>query len=616
MSAGLWPSFGNIRISLQNGMNTKITLLLLAIVGGLLGFIFLYEKDLPKSWQSGTREHFMLLFDRNSVEGIVLTSNEDQVELRKHGNQWMMEAPVKDRADQNAVAEILARCESLQKEPVAEGRADKKLMKTFGVSKSAIRLKLLGEEMPPELLIGKETAVEGKVYARLEGSNNVSVVSSELRNLIVRKPDEFRDHRLADFDSTGVTQAAVKTAVGEIELTRQSGRWGLSKPLTARADDGKVAAFLESVLGTQITAFQPDHSANLNSYGLSEPRGTVTFATTGRSQPVVLELGARDEKTGGVYARLSTRGAVFLLPKESENILKLVPNDLRDRRLMRINLDLVDRITLRGAGKPPLVLQRAQEDWMVRAETPAPRPANAAKVMQLVKELQTRPVAAFVTDVASDLAKYGFDAPQLRVTFSSYASENTAETQAGEAPILTLAFGKTEGDLVYARVEDEPFIVSVNRSLLDEISVDPVLWRSLAVFGFKPEEIAGLDVTSYTEGVPRPPVSLVVKDGQWAADEGSVPGTLNRVNIQSLVNTLAPLKAMQWMNRPPEAPVLSQTIEFKTREGRTYKLMLGAPGPDSTCLAWIDGDADAVFRLASPDVSALRLPLVEALPKP
>jgi hypothetical protein len=602
-------------------MSTKITLLLLAITGLLLGFIFLYEKDMPKSWQASSREYYMLLFDRNSVEGIRLTSNEDPVELLKHVNQWMMEAPVKDRADQNAVAELLNLCEKLQKEPVAEGRtADKKLLKNFGVAKSAIRLKLLGPEMPPELLIGKETAVEGKVYARLEGSNNVSVVSSELRNFIVRKPDEFRDHRLADFDATSVTQVAVKTTAGEIELTRQAGHWGLAKPLKARADDAKVAAFLDSVLGTRIVAFQPDQSANLNSYGLSEPRGTVTFSATGRAQPVVLELGARDEKTGGVYARISTRGAVFLLPKESENILKLAPNDLRDRRLMRINLDLVDRITLRGAGKPPLILQRAQEDWVFRVETPGaaptPRPANAAKVLQLVKELQTRPVTAFVTDVASDLAKYGLDQPQLRVTFSSYASENTAETNAGEAPILTLALGKTEGDIVYAREEDEPFVVAVNKSLLDEISLDAFLWRSLAVFGFKPGEIVGLDVTTYTEGVPRPPVSLVVKDGQWAADTGSVPGTLNAINIQSLVNTLASLKAMRWVERPSEVPAISETLEFKTQAGQTHKLMLGAPDPDQSCLAWLDGDANAAFRLSAPDASALRLVLVEALPKP
>ena len=121
-------------------MSTKITLFLLAVTGVLFGFIFLYEKNLPKSWQAAERENYMLLFDRNSVEGILLTSNEDKVELRKCGNQWMMEAPVKDRADQAAVNEILSRCEALQREPIADGRADKKLLRAAGVAKSAIRL--------------------------------------------------------------------------------------------------------------------------------------------------------------------------------------------------------------------------------------------------------------------------------------------------------------------------------------------------------------------------------------------------------------------------------------------------------------------------------------------
>lgn len=601
-------------------MSTKTTLLLLAIVSALVGFIVLYEKNQPKSWQVADREQFMLVFDRNSVEGIDLRSNEEKIELRKRGSQWMMEAPVKDRADLNAVTEILTRCEELQKEPVEGMRnADKKQLKAFGVSKPAVRLKLLGKEMPPELLFGKETAVEGKIYARLEGSNSVSVIRNELRNMIGRKPDEFRDHRLADFDATGVTKVSVKTAAGEIDLAKETGRWGLIKPLKARADNNKVTGFLNSVLGTQIIAFQPDHSANLNTYGLSEPRGTVTFRTTGHSEPVVLEIGARDEKTGGVYARLSSRGAVYLLPKESENILGLQPNDLRDRLLMRIDLDIVDRITLRAAGKPPILLQRKLEDWVLRSDSGKPadpaasRAANPVKIRQLVKELQTREIAAFVTDVASDLAKYGFDQPQLRVTFSSYASENTAETSAGEQPILTVAFGKTEGDIVYARVEDEPFIVSVNKSLLDEISTDPVAWRALSVFRYKPSEIVGIDATTFADGIPRPPVSLVRKGTDWAADEGSIPGTLNSVNIQSLVNTLASLRAMQWTaDAGPVVPSL--TLAFTTTEGKPHKLIVGVPASDQTCLAMIEGEA-GVFRIAAPDASALRLPLIVPLTK-
>lgn len=590
-------------------MSTKTTLLLLAIAGLLLGFIALYERQQPKSWQAATRERYVLLFDRNSVEGINIVSNEDKVEFRKRGSQWMMEAPVKDRASKKAVEEILARCESLQTEP-SMGRlsADKKQLKTFGVSKPSTRLKLLGPDMPPELLFGRDTAVEGKIYVRLEGSNAVSVTGADLRNLIVHKPDEFRDRTLADFEAPNVSKVAVKTPAGEIDYALEAGRWAVVKPLKARADDGRVTGFLNSVLHTQIVAFLPENGANLNSYGLSEPRGVVTFTLVGQKQPAILEIGARDEKTGGVYARFSNRSAVCLLPKEAENILALQPNDLRDRRLLRVDLDLVDRITLRPDGKPPILLQRKQEDWLLRGERNLP--ANPAKVLRLVKELQTRKIDAFVTDVGSDLAKYGFDQPQLRVTFSSYASENTAETNAGELPLLTLAFGKTDGDVVYARLEDESFIVSVNKAILSEISVNPVEWRALSVFGFNPSEITNLDVTHFTDGIPRPPVALVHKGGQWIADEGSVPGTLNPVNIQSLANTLAPLKAMEWTGQSGPL-VASETLEFTTADGKAHKVILDAPAADGTCLGRVEGDP-GVFRLAAPDVSALRLPLVEA----
>jgi len=348
----------------------------------------------------------------------------------------------------------------------------------------------------------------------------------------------------------------------------------------------------------------------------------------------VLEIGARDEKNGGVYGRFSGRASIVLLPKESENILGLQPNHLRDRRLMRVDLDIVDRITLRPAGKAAVVLQRKLEDWMLRGtgQDDMPRAANPAKVLQLVKELQGRKIDTFVTDVASDLTKYGFDQPQLRVTFSAYASENTAETNAGEQPILTLAFGKTEGNIVYARVEEEPFIVSVDKSVLDEISVNPVEWRALSVFRFQPEEIVAMTVTQYDNGTPRSPVSLITKGKEWVAGEGSAPGALNQINIRSLVNTLSALKAMEWTSEAtalsnttreiaaPETPgilvhrylrVPAETIEFKTADGKAHKLTLGSPAPDQTCLGELEGEP-GVFRIPAPDVSALRLPLVEA----
>src|SRR5206468_9225959 len=116
------------------------------------------------------------------------------------------------------------------------------------------------------------------------------------------------------------------------------------------------------------------------------------------------------------------------------------------------------------------------------------RAANAAEARRLIDLLNGELVTSFVADVASDLAKYGLDKPQLTVTLSAFASENTAETTAGEHPLATIAFGKIDGDNVFARVGEEPFVVAVRRSMMDNILADPLQWRELAVFKFKPEQ--------------------------------------------------------------------------------------------------------------------------------
>jgi hypothetical protein len=596
-------------------MNTRTTLVLIVIVAALAGVIFFYESQTPRSWQAADRAQYLLVFDKNRVEGIEIVSNEDKVTLHRSGTKWLMDSPVKDRANPSAIAQILAKCETLAKEPVAGCRnADKKQLKNFGLTKASIRLKLMGRGMPSELLLGKDTAVDGKIYARLEGSNVVSVVSAELRTLITRKPDELRDSKLADFASKEVRKFSVKTLVGDVDFSRDTTAWSINKPIRARADAAHVASFLDSVLNTQVRAFLPENKGNLNSYGLSEPRGGVTFQLLGQAQPIALELGARDEKSGGVYARFSNRGGVCLLPRESENILNLAPNALRDRSLFRINLDVVDLITIAPAGKPAIRLKRAQEDWVVskievgQASLTPSVPANKVKILQTVADLQSRNVSEFVADVASDLAKYGLDQPQLRVTFSSYSSENTAETQAGEHPLLTLAFGKREGAVVYARVENEPFVVSVPASCLDVLATQWSSWRQPIVFRMRPEEIASITVTPYSAGLPGTACALRAEADNWTTRE-AMQGIVNRNAVLKVVNTLGHITGQQWTDEEgPLVPAL--VIEFTNAGQKTNRLTLGAPAEDGSCLAAFQG-LPGIFQLNAADSAVLRARLID-----
>ena len=203
----------------------------------------------------------------------------------------------------------------------------------------------------------------------------------------------------------------------------------------------------------------------------------------------MLQIGGVPEKEKDqVYVRFAARNAVYTLPKKIEEVL----GDETCRSARSASGPARHRIFSTASRSTPPEKARPcsparHENWTIASRNN--QPANAGEVNRLLDLLKNEQVTKFVEDVASDLPKYGLDKPQLQLTFSSFASENTAETTAGEHPFATIAFGKTEGDNVYARLGDEPFIVAVRRALLDNIFADPLQWQELAIFRFKPDEV-------------------------------------------------------------------------------------------------------------------------------
>ena len=591
-------------------MKLKNTLALAAAAAVIFGFIWFVEKDLPTSQRAAENAGRVVQFDRDKISAITIRNTGTTIELRKtKEGAWLMEKPLKDRADALAVAQLFTAAEALKSEALASGEkgATKDQLKEFGLASSETRVIFSGGAKPVELLFGKDAAVEGRLYVRLESSNVVHVIGTDLKSQVTKKADDFRDRNLTDLATTQVSKVALKTAAGEIELAKKDGHWSLAKPLKARGDDQKIGDLIAQAATAQVSSFAAD-AANLTAYGLQEPRGTVTLFTEGREQPAVLQIGAATGKEKDrIYVQLSTRDAVCVVPKTLETLLDTKPNDLRDKQLVRVEADIVDRISIEGAGREKIVLARSGESW-VRKVGGEGQAINAGAATRLLNELQRQQVAGFVADVATDLPKYGLDQPPVKVTLSSYASENTAETTAGERPIVSVLFGKTDGDKVYAKLDDEPFVVSVPAAFLDFAMTDPLQWQELAVYHHKADEIASVEIVR--EG--QPPLSLErAKDKNWALTKGD--GKVNQTNMQSLVNTLATLRAIRWMGATkPEhglgKPALSVT--FKTSGQTGGKLTVGAATAEALHYATAEGLA-GTFAISHPDFTAFELPLID-----
>ncbi len=619
-------------------MNWKPTLVLLVIAAALYAYFNFYENKRPGTRELGQNASVVFAYDRNQIDGLTVTDHDTRIDLhRGQENHWKMLAPVADRADGPLIEEVMTTLESMRKvDTITASFLSKVKLADYGLQTPREKLAVTDNKgHTVEFLFGNETPVEGKVYLQITGGGNVFVVNDDLKKLLQKDVNSWRDHRLTNLLATDVNKVTVKNPAGEIELQRDNDHWKLVKPLAARADDAKVNDLVSQVATLNIKSFVADDKADAASYGLAEPRGTVTLFTTQDPKGVELMIGGApatpapatptpaaspaptpDPKLADtVYARMPARQSIYAVPNTINAFVSLKPNDLRDHHLVRLNPDTVDRLKLTPAGGAAFTLARKDKVWTLLGATPA-QPVDAAAPGQLMQSLGNATVTEFVTDSASDLAKYGLDKPALQVGFSSFASENTAESSAGEKPLATVSFGKSEGGNVYAKVEDEPFVVSVPQTLFSDIPADPLGWQPVAVFQADPDKVVSLEIKANG----RPDLALTRPEkGAWTL-ANKAAGELDASKAQSVGNVLARLRAVRWvgavqpefgLDKPVETLAFATSGDPKT----TGRLLLGKATPESMHYAQVDGKPGA-FLVSQPDYEVLTGPLVPSATPP
>jgi Domain of unknown function (DUF4340) len=549
-------------------MKLRTTLVLLIIAVALGAFIFGLDR-----WSRSTRERreraaHVVSVMRANIQGFTIRNGDELIRIKAEGDAWKMIAPWQDDADASVVDQLLDAIQSLRPEDVITdwGRIEKKrqLLKDFGLNKSRLRLKLDGKQMPAELQFGLDTAVQGESYLRIADDDAVYVVNDDLKNIVSKKPEEFRDHRMTPFLTTLINRAIFRVSGGEIELAKEQDNWLLVRPIKGRASNDAVVDILTRMNQTQIAKFVADNNSNPGSFGLDSPSDVVTlFGDDGKK--VEIQIGGPvPSNPDSVYAGLPQRKSVVEVGKAFANLFNITPNDLRDRKIARMNPDLIDRITIEKADKPKIVLGRDESRW--RFLSPTSAPANADNITRLIQGINDGEVSAFVSDTATDLTKYGLDQPNLKITFSSYSSENTAEANAGETVLATLAFGNSENGFSYGRLEEEPYIFSVSDRLLLNLPTTEFSFQTLDILALRRDQLVSLRLE---RGGMESIELLRGPQRKWVLQ--SHENDQNDGQIQLLLTTLTGLRAAAWVGNPePEygldRPFLLIKVSYQSGE--------------------------------------------------
>src|SRR3989442_7053347 len=188
-------------------MSWRNTLILAVIALAGFAYFRFFEMKRPGTEEARRQSQNMVNFDRTKIDGIVIQNGDQKIEIRRRDNKWRLETPIKDQADGALVETLLSDLENWQKEgtiPAKDIDSDKSKLAEYGLNNPKLKLKLLGHDRPPEILFGKDTAMEGRMNLRFRRSKERFLAGQSVKKDIAKKPEEFLDRNLTDLSNVQV----------------------------------------------------------------------------------------------------------------------------------------------------------------------------------------------------------------------------------------------------------------------------------------------------------------------------------------------------------------------------------------------------------------------------
>lgn len=616
-------------------MRLRTTLILL-FFASVLGLVILgIEKYLPSTRELVEMKKGPVRFDPKKITQIELdSSGGDGVSLQWDGGQWWVRRPFNDLADpervEKFVNELLA-IGWINRVHRDEFEDDAAWTKTqLEKPHHTVRLSA-GSELVLDLGLGAVSPIEGSHYLRLspvKGYPEASyyVTKTSLPELLKATPGDWRDPKLLRAPATAIMNVKLAQAGGQIELSRtdEKAPWMLVKPLSTRGSKERIGELLSTLLNLTIKeAAEPangpakaDSTPSTTALAAEEMKISITIKGLAKAFDLTLTKPAKPDATE-TTARASFRKSVYTIVSQSLPQLWGEPNQLRDRKLARIEKEVVSVIDITSALHPAIHLEMKNDSWFTTRGTRL-APANGDRISRFFDALNNFEVLEFTADSASNLMPYGLDSPFLTVAW----------VEAGAKP-AKLHFGcNAESTDFFAKYDHEPSVYRVDASILPSIPQEPIKWKGLGVLRFTQFALRQISLAAGTA----PPTVLKYDPttAQWTGSRAGqdITPMIDRVKADKLAGSLAKLNVQDWVGdattaitalQNPALRVIVTLGEPGTNSGPTRDLVLSFTPTQSDNMnsalyyGQLQGDPD-LFYIARTTLLEILAPVFKAKP--
>jgi uncharacterized protein DUF4340 len=360
----------------------------------------------------------------------------------------------------------------------------------------------------------------------------------------------------ASLQADKIEEVKVSTAAGDATTLKKDGTaWKITQPSELPASESEVSQLTSALGQVEIVRIIDENPANLNDYGLSNPRVEVDFKAAGDKDYRKLYIGEKTPTGGDFFAKRNDEKKVFLIPAAQDTSFNRTTFDFRDKTLIKFERDKVDALDV-TAGDKTMTLAKDGGDWKMLK--PVQTKADFGSVEGLVGRLQTVQMKSIAADNASpaDLKKYGLDKPEATVNLGL-----------GSAKATLLFGGKAADNTVYARDASKTSVVTVESALLDDMKKSADDYRRKDVFEFRPFNATHLEITRNGQTIT---LERTKGQGENAPDKWKrvtpTAGDLDKEKSDNLIGKLSNIRIASFVDATAKTgldkPALSVVVKF------------------------------------------------------
>lgn len=428
----------------------KRTLIVLLLLAGLGAYVYVVEiKGKAKEEASEKKAKKIFTVHEFDITRVEIDNEFGKTIVAKSGEKWHMESPVSAPADESSINALLASISSAETKEAVEGVAD---MAFYGLNPPKITLTVTAGDKRESVKIGKRSPVSQDLYVLRDSDGKVYQTSGGLDGSPGKKSDEFREKRLFTFEAEAVTGVTIKQGSQELVLKRTGDQWQILKPVALKAEASLATTLAGDLASIRATHWLVENAApaDLQKYELNKSVTTIEAELTdGKRQTLILGPVRGNDR----IARVAGKGQIVNVADWSAKQLLKTVEDLRDRNLISIRSEDINRMSFRTSDVRLVTFKREGGGWSVSGN--ASGMADGEKVQELIDTIVGLRAEEWKTTDKETLKAHEL-LPPLRVVDLYDASGKLRGTiRLGKEENESLMWAQTDDPRVEAKVTSD-----------------------------------------------------------------------------------------------------------------------------------------------------------------